>query len=58
VFYVSPHRSGSPATFGAGETDLARFRRRYGIELWGALLDHCMEFEDYLCKALLTKYLG
>lgn len=58
AFYVSPHRSGSPATFGAGETDLARFRRRYGIELWSALLDHRMEFEDFLSKTLLTKYLG
>lgn len=57
VYYVSPHRLGSPPTFGAGETDLARFRRNYSW-LWTALLDHAIEFEDFLCKTLLTKYLG
>ena len=55
-FYASTHRSGTPPQFGTGTTELARFRRTYGW-LWLEVLDGNMEYEDFLCQALLTKYL-
>lgn len=56
LYYVSPHRAGSPPRYATGETDLERFRRGYGF-LWLAILEHRIEFEDFLSKTLLTTYL-
>lgn len=56
LYYVSPHRAGSPPRYATGETDLERFRRGYSF-LWPALLEHRIEFEDFLCKTLLTNYI-
>lgn len=56
LFYVSEHRTGSPPTFTAGETELARFKRAY-CDLWGEYMSDRIEFEGYLCQTLLTKYL-
>lgn len=55
-FYVSTHRSGKPPTFGLGDSDRERFRRTFGW-LWESYLAQNIEFEDYLCQILLTKYL-
>ena len=55
-YYVSSHRRGSPPIYGAGETELDRFRRAYGW-LWQEWMDDRITVEDYLCQVLLTKYL-
>lgn len=55
MYYVSGHRMGTPQHFAATETDLARFRRSYQW-LAAAHLDGYVEFEDFLCRVLLTKY--
>lgn len=55
LFYCSTHVSGSPPTFGVGETERLRFRRVYSW-LWNAYLDNKMEFEERICEILLTKY--
>lgn len=55
-FYVSQHISGTPEKFGSSESELQRFCRAYGW-LWFSYLDRQIDFENYLCKILLTKYL-
>lgn len=55
-YYVSGHRTGSPPTFGTGDTALEQFRRAYGY-LAGAWYDGRIDVEDYLAQVLLTKYL-
>lgn len=56
TYYVSMHRTGSPPTYGDGESDIQRFRRMYGW-LWEAYMQQKIIFEEYLCENLLTKYL-
>lgn len=55
LFYCSTHVTGSPPSFGVGETERMRFRRVYNW-LWTAYLDNKMEFEERFCEILLTKY--
>lgn len=57
IYYVTTHISGGPDIFGATETDIKRFRHKY---LWLKMpyLGGRIEFEEYLCEALFTKYLG
>ena len=55
IYYCSSHVSGSPQTFGVGETERARFRRLYSW-VWFAYLDNKIEFEERICEILLTKY--
>lgn len=54
-FYITGHRTGTPPTYGAGETELARFRRSYGW-IWTEYMRDNIVFEDYLSQILLTKY--
>lgn len=54
AYYVSTHKMGSPATFGDGETERARFRRVYQW-VWDEYMENNIEFEEYLCEILLTK---
>lgn len=54
-FFVSSHISGSPPTFGIGDTERARLRRTYNW-VWLAYLDNKMDFEERICEILLTKY--
>lgn len=54
--YVSTHTSGSPTKFGAGETELDRFRRAYSW-IWFEYMANNVDFEEILCEILLTKYL-
>ena len=55
-YYVSTHKTGSPPTFGAGATEVARFRRSFSW-LWAEYMSRNMEFETRLSEILLTKYL-
>lgn len=55
-YYVCTHMSGSPAQFDISETGIIRFQRVCGY-LWFAYLENKVEFEDYLCQVLFTKYL-
>lgn len=55
IYFCSTHVSGSPPTFGVGETERARFRRIYNW-VWFAYLDNKIEFEERICEILLTKY--
>lgn len=54
-FYASTHVTGSPPTFGAGEMELARFRRVYNW-IWVEYMRNNIVFEEYLAEILLTKY--
>ena len=55
IYFCSTHLSGSPPTFGVGDTERARFCRLYSW-LWLAYLDNNFEFEERICEILLTKY--
>lgn len=55
-YYITTHSSGTPETYTAGESDLQRFKAKYGW-LWAAYLRNMTIFEDYTCEILLTKYL-
>jgi hypothetical protein len=57
TYYVSTHKTGSPPTFGRGETELARFRRIYSW-IWDEYMENNIEFEEYLTEILLTKAFG
>jgi len=53
--YVSTHKTGSPPYFRTGDTERARFRRIYSW-LWDEYMENNIEFEEYLCEILLTKF--
>ena len=53
--YVSSHKSGSPVTFSASDSDLARFKHAFSW-VWFEYLRNNIIFEDYMCELLLTKY--
>lgn len=55
VVYVSSHFSGSPAVYGADDTNLMRFRHDYWA-LWKLYLDHGVVFQDIMCEILWKKY--
>jgi len=54
TLYVSTHKTGSPLSFGTGDTERARFRRMY-TWIWDEYMSNNIEFEEYLCEILLTK---
>lgn len=54
-FYVSEHESGGGDTFGAGDTEITRFQKKYWY-IWGAYLNYKVLFENYLCQVLFEKY--
>lgn len=54
-FYVSTHKLGSPKEYGVGEIERGRFRRIYS-NLWTEYMCNTIEFEEYLCEILFTKY--
>jgi len=56
-YYVSTHKAGSPPSFGTSDSELERFRHSFGW-LWEVYLRELIEFEEYLCQILLTKYLA
>jgi hypothetical protein len=55
TFYASMHTTGTPPSFGTGDTELCRFIRQYSW-IWDEYLENNIEFEDYLAEILLTKY--
>ena len=54
-FYISMHRTGSPAEFGSGNTERERFKNSYFF-LWQAYLTRRIIFESRLCEILFRKY--
>ena len=54
--YVSTHRTGSPPVYGAGPSELSRFRRAYGW-IWAEYMARNIDFESRQAEILLTKYL-
>lgn len=56
LYYVSEHKSGTPADFNTNERELLQFRRKYW-RLYNRYIDGKFTFENYLCKALFIKYI-
>ena len=54
-YYVTGLRSGSPATYGTGEKDRARFRKDY-VHIWRAYMKRLVVFEEYVLEVLFDKY--
>lgn len=54
-FYVSMHKIGSPPEYGIGEAEKSRFKRAYSW-IWDEYMEDNIEFEEYLCEVLLTKF--
>lgn len=54
-FYVSTHASGSVPVYGTDDMERQRFVRSC-YWLWNEVLENNVDFEEYLCLALLTKY--
>lgn len=54
-FYVTGFRSGSPAVYGTGEKDRARFRKDY-MYLWQSYMKNRVVFEEYIIEILFDKY--
>lgn len=57
MLYASTHSSGSVPVYGTSEQEIIRFRRAYPW-IFKMLLDGKIIFEEFLCNALLTKYLS
>ena len=56
-FYCTTHRSGSCPRYDTGDHSLERFRQAYGW-LWKEAMTDNIEYEEYLCQALLLRYIG
>lgn len=54
-FYVSTHRLGSAPMYGIGDIERGRFKRVYS-HLWTEYMCNTIDFEEYLCEILFTKY--
>ena len=52
LFYVSEHRSGTAPTYKSDEVNLQRYRKNYGVMLYGAYMRN-----NIICESLLTKSL-
>lgn len=56
-FFVSTHKTGSPAEYGSGDTDLARFKAGH-LWLWREYLTRNVIFLDYATELLFKSYYG
>lgn len=54
-YYVTSFKSGSPETYGTGEKDRARFKKRY-FKLWQAYMKNKIVFEEYINEVLFDSY--
>lgn len=54
-YYCTKFRSGSPATYEAGDKSLLRFQRHY-LNLWQAYMRNEVVFEEYICEILFDRY--
>ena len=52
LFYVSEHRTGTAPTYKSDEVNLQRYRKNYGVMLYGAYMRN-----NVICESLLTKSL-
>lgn len=55
LYYCTQHRRGGAPTFGGGSVELRRFQNSCAW-LWIVYMSNKIEFENYTCEALLTKY--
>lgn len=52
LFYVSEHRTGTAPIYKSDEVNLQRYRKNYGVTLYGAYMRN-----NIICESLLTKSL-
>lgn len=57
LFYVSMHKSGSPATFSTSDADILRFKKHY-YAIWDKYLHRKVLFEDSTSEVLFNTYMG
>ena len=55
-YYVSEHQTGSASYFGSDEIGLTKYRKNFGMRLWGAYMRNNMWFESMLAKSLFEIY--
>lgn len=55
-FYCTTHASGNPETFGSGEAELTRFRKKYYYLWQREYMDNNIVFEEYICQILFEQY--
>ena len=55
-FYVSEHKSGTAVSFKSDEVDLMRYRKKYGLRLYGSYMRNNILFENMLTKTLFELY--
>ena len=53
--YITTHSMGGVPVFGSGEMDRSRFKKKY-FWIWTAYMQNNIEFEEYYCEILFTKY--
>lgn len=57
LYYITPHRSGTPDVYGVTEVDLTRWYKKHGIKIYAKYLQRKIVFETYMCEILLQNYL-
>lgn len=55
TIYITEHVSGNPPSYSIGEADTRRFTKRYQW-VWFKYLQNDIEFEDYGCEILFSRY--
>lgn len=55
-FYISEHRTGSAPIFKSDEVNLLKYRKQFGLKLYGAYMRGNIIFESMLTKSLFELY--
>ena len=55
-YYCTTHKSGVCDTFGSGDAELARFRKKYFFLWRDEYMGNKIIFEEYLCQILFEQY--
>ncbi len=55
-FYISEHRTGSAPVFKSDEVNLLKYRKQFGLKLYGAYMRGNIVFESMLTKSLFELY--
>lgn len=56
LYYCTTHSSGTPETFGSGEAELTRFRKKYYFLWQREYMHNNIIFEEYICQILFEQY--
>ena len=56
LFYISEHKTGTADSYTSDEVDLMRYRKKYGLRLYGAYMRNNILFENMLTKTLFELY--